>query len=100
MKKNYFQIIGYIILITFITSITFLIMPSFEFQTYSPDSIRFLHFWQNSFLSYQSSIEDDAFRFKIFLLNIYDAFHASNFYDLGRGRIITYIIYGLSLIHI
>ena len=95
MKKNYFQIIGYIILITLVTSITFLIMPSFEFQTYSPDSIRFLHFWQNSFLSYQSSIEDDAFKFKIFLLNIYDAFHASNFYDLGRGRIITYIIYGI-----
>ena len=95
MKRNYYQIIGYIILVTFVTSIIFLIMPSFEFQTYSPDSIRFLHFWQNSFSPYHSSIEDDAFKFKIFLLNIYDAFHASNFYDLGRGRVITYIVYGI-----
>ena len=95
MKRNYYQIIGYIILVTFVTSIIFLIMPSFEFQTYSPDSIRFLHFWQNSFSSYHPSIEDDAFEFKIFLLDIYDAFHASNFYDLGRGRIITYLIYGI-----
>ena len=95
MKRNYFQIIGYIILISLVTSIVFLIMPSFEFQTYSPDSIRFLHFWQNSFSSYHSSIEDDAFRFKIFFLNIYDAFYASNFYDLGRGRVITYIMYGI-----
>ena len=95
MKRNYYQIIGYVILITFVTSIIFLIMPSFEFQTFSPDSIRFLHFWQNSFSSYHPSIEDDAFEFKIFLLDIYDAFHASNFYDLGRGRIITYLIYGI-----
>mgnify|MGYP001447009509 FL=1 len=95
MKGNYYQIIGYIILITFFTSLIFLIVPSFEFQTYSPDSIRFLHFWQNSFSSFHLSVEDDVFKFKLFLLNIYDAFHASNFYDLGRGRVITYMIYGI-----
>ena len=59
----------------------------FNFQIYSPDSIRFLHFWQNSFLLGTTDTS--------FLKNTYDALNASNNYDLGRGRLVLYLIYGI-----
>ena len=34
----------------------------FDFQTYSPDSIRFIHFWQNSFSSTFSDVEFETLR--------------------------------------
>ncbi len=95
MKYNYFQIVGSIFLIAGVTSIFFIVMPMFDFQTYSPDSIRFIHFWQNSFSSAFSDVEFETFELNVFLSNIYDALHASNLYDLGRGRIMTYISYGI-----
>lgn len=64
-----------------------LISDFFDFKTYSPDSIRFLHFWQNSF-----SLD---FTQTSFLQNISDALSASHYYDLGRGRIVLYTLYGL-----
>ena len=69
----------YLITISFISNF-------FDFKVYSPDSIRFLHFWQNSF-----SID---FAEASFLENIKDALNASHNYDLGRGRIILYALYG------
>ncbi len=92
MKHNFFQSIGFIFLIF---SLFFIIIPLFEFQTFSPDSIRFLHFWQNSFSPVYSGIEDNTFKLSIFASNIYDALHASNYYDLGRGRLIIYLMYGI-----
>ena len=70
----------------FVLAISF-ISGYFNFQIYSPDSIRFLHFWQNSFLlgTTDTSI----------LNNIYDALIASNNYDLGRGRLVMYLLYGM-----
>lgn len=64
-----------------------LISNFFDFKIYSPDSIRFLHFWQNSF-----SLD---FAQTSFLQNINDALNASHIYDLGRGRIVLYALYGL-----
>ena len=64
----------------------FLISDFFDFKTYSPDSIRFLHFWQNSFSS--------DFAQTSFLQNISDALYASHYYDLGRGRVVLYVLYG------
>lgn len=69
--------------------IYFFAIPLFEFQTYSPDTIRFLHFWQNSFSNL--NVEKS----NTFLINFYNALQASNYYDLGRGRIVLYLIYGL-----
>tara|TARA_B100000700_G_C14990802_1_gene831218 strand:- start:148 stop:1785 length:1638 start_codon:yes stop_codon:yes gene_type:complete len=92
MKHNFFQSTGFVFLII---SLFFIIIPLFEFQTFSPDSIRFLHFWQNSFSPAYSVIEDNTFKVTIFASNIYDALHASNYYDLGRGRLIIYLIYGI-----
>ena len=63
-----------------------LISNFFDFKTYSPDSIRFLHFWQNSFSLDFTQIS--------FLQNISDALKASHYYDLGRGRIVLYALYG------
>ncbi len=95
MNHNFFQSVGFLLLISFITSIFFLISPLFEFQTYSPDSIRFIHFWQNSFSSAFSDISNSNSKLNIFLSNMYDALHASNLYDLGRGRVMAYFIYGM-----
>ena len=92
MKRNFFQSTGFIFLII---SLLFIIIPLFEFQTFSPDSIRFLHFWQNSFSSAYSDIENNSYGLTIFAANIYDALHASNYYDLGRGRLIIYLMYGI-----
>ena len=92
MKHNFFQSTGFVFLII---SLFFIIIPLFEFQTFSPDSIRFLHFWQNSFSPAYSDIEGNTFKVTIFASNIYDALHASNYYDLGRGRLIIYLIYGI-----
>jgi len=64
-----------------------LISSFFDFKVYSPDSIRFLHFWQNSFSLDYTQIS--------FLQNINDALRASHHYDLGRGRIVMYALYGL-----
>ena len=92
MKHNFFQTTVFLI---FVISLFLIIFPLFEYQTYSPDSIRFLHFWQNSFSSSYADIEASSFNLNVFFSNIYDAFRASNYYDLGRGRIVTYIIYGI-----
>ena len=70
----------------FVLAISF-ISGYFNFQIYSPDSIRFLHFWQNSFLLGTTDAS--------FLKNIYDALIASNHYDLGRGRLVMYLLYGM-----
>ena len=70
----------------FVLAISF-ISGYFNFQIYSPDSIRFLHFWQNSFLLGTTDTS--------FLNNIYDALNASNNYDLGRGRVAMYLLYGM-----
>ena len=70
----------------FVLAISF-ISSYFNFQFYSPDSIRFLHFWQNSFLLGTTDTS--------FLKNIYDALIASNNYDLGRGRLVMYLLYGM-----
>lgn len=70
----------------FVLAISF-ISGYFNFQIYSPDSIRFLHFWQNSF---SLGTTDTSF-----LKNIYDALIASNNYDLGRGRLVMYLLYGM-----
>ena len=70
----------------FVLAISF-ISGYFNFQIYSPDSIRFLHFWQNSFLLGTTDAS--------FLKNIYDALIASNNYDLGRGRLVMYLLYGM-----
>jgi len=72
--------------IIFILAISF-ITNLYDFQIYSPDSIRFMHFWQNSFLL--SSAQGS------FLHNINDAISASHNYDLGRGRIVMYMVYGV-----
>jgi len=92
MKHNFFQSTGFVFLII---SLFFIIIPLFEFQTFSPDSIRFLHFWQNSFSPAYTAIEGNTFKVTIFASNMYDALHASNYYDLGRGRLIIYLIYGI-----
>jgi len=92
MNHNFFLSTVFLFLIFALFSI---ILPLFEFQTYSPDSIRFLHFWQNSFSPVYSGIEDNTFKLSIFASNIYDALHASNYYDLGRGRLIIYLMYGI-----
>jgi hypothetical protein len=64
-----------------------LISNQFDFKLFSPDSIRFLHFWQNSFSSDYTQTS--------FLQNIKDAMNASHNYDLGRGRVVMYALYGL-----
>jgi len=92
MNHNFFLSTLFLFLIFALFSI---ILPLFEFQTYSPDSIRFLHFWQNSFSYTYPDYEDNVFRLNIFTSNLYDALHASNYYDLGRGRLIMYFIYGM-----
>ena len=92
MKHNFFQSTAFVLLII---SLFFIIIPLFEFQAFSPDSIRFIHFWQNSFSSAYSDIEDNTYKLSIFASNIYDALHASNYYDLGRGRLIIYLMYGI-----
>ena len=92
MKHNFFQSTAFVLLII---SLFFIIIPLFEFQAFSPDSIRFIHFWQNSFSSAYSDIEDNTYKLTIFASNIYDALHASNYYDLGRGRLIIYLMYGI-----
>ena len=92
MNHNFFLSTVFLFLIFVLFSI---ILPLFEFQTYSPDSIRFLHFWQNSFSYTYPDYEDNVFRLNIFTSNLYDALHASNYYDLGRGRLIMYFIYGM-----
>lgn len=71
----------------FVLSISFISSSYFNFQFYSPDSIRFLHFWQNSFLLGTTDTS--------YLKNIYDALIASNTYDLGRGRLVMYLLYGM-----
>ena len=71
----------------FVLSISFISSSYFNFQFYSPDSIRFLHFWQNSFLLGTTDTS--------YLKNIYDALIASNTYDLGRGRLAMYLLYGM-----
>lgn len=71
----------------FVLLISFISSSYFNFQFYSPDSIRFLHFWQNSFLLGTTDTS--------YLKNIYDALIASNTYDLGRGRLVMYLLYGM-----
>lgn len=62
-------------------------ISSFEYITYSPDAIRFIHFWQLGFSGEQN-----------FINSLIDALKASHEYDLSRGRIVLYLIYGLDTI--
>jgi len=70
----------------------------FDFITLSPDSVRFIHFWQNAFFADQ----DNLFMSHNYFVNLFNsmsnAIQASNFYDLGRGRLVMYGLYGLDSI--
>ena len=83
INNKFLLVVSFIVFMLAISFITNL----YDFQIYSPDSIRFMHFWQNSFLL--SSAQGS------FLHNINDAINASHIYDLGRGRIVMYMVYGI-----
>ena len=71
------------------------ILTLFEFQAYSPDSLRFIHFWQNSFEGFIATDGNLLTKIQLFAAHSYDALLASSHYDLGRGRILLYSWYGL-----
>ena len=54
-------------------------------MTISPDSVRFMHFWQ---VNIDNSLNSP-------LKVLYLSLRESNLYDLSRGRVLQYLLYGL-----
>ena len=59
--------------------------------TVSPDSVRFMHFWQRNADQFTS----DGRSAEGALKAVYYSFKASNAYDLNRGRLLQVLIYGI-----
>lgn len=84
-KQNLFSILSFIIIcIVIYNQFTEL----YQFSIISPDSIRFMRFWQINFDLYNNNL----------LKIIYHSLKDSTQYDLNRGRYLQYIFYGFEVI--
>lgn len=90
-KINYIS--SFKILLTIIFAFLFVsyVISHTIFYTISPDSVRFMHFWQINFDHLKSS----GFTISNVIKFIYFSLKSSTIYDINRGRYLQYIIYGI-----
>ena len=82
------KIIGAIIIIVLFFNFIFQHSP---LTTVSPDSVRFMHFWQINADQFKSEGGDA----KSALKAIFFSLKSSNTYDFNRGRFTQYFTYGI-----
>jgi hypothetical protein len=82
------KVVGALMLITLFFHFVLLNSP---LKTVSPDSVRFMHFWQMNADQFQNEGGDA----KSALKAVFYSMRSSNNYDLNRGRVVQAIIYGV-----